>query len=144
MSKQDKKSSSPKKSLRDISPDAKKRAALMIGNTLILTFIYFGTMGLNEPVLSFTVTAGYWLAFAVFGLVYIVYNRAFTRNGVTEEMLPDTWSKDKKQEYIADAENRAKSSKWMLTVIIPVMIPIALDAIYLFTWPMIQGLFNFK
>ncbi len=144
MSKQDKKSNPPKKSLRDISPDARKRAVLMAGNTAILTLIYFGSMGLNEPVLSFIVTAGYWLVFAVFGLVYIIYNRAFTRRGVTEEMLPDTWSAEKKQEYIADAENRAKGSKWMLTVIIPIMIPIALDAIYLFTWPMIQGLFNFQ
>ncbi len=142
MSRRDNRKNTPKKELRDLSPEAKRRAALLVGNTLILTFIYFGTMGLNEPLLSFIVTAGYWLIFAVFGLIYVIYNRAFTRRGVTADMLPDNWSNEKKQEYIADGESRAKSSKWMLTVIIPIMIPIALDAIYLFTLPIIQRLFD--
>ena len=144
MSRRDKKKNMPKKEMRDISPDTKKRVALLIANTMILTFIYFGTMGLNQPVLSFIVTAGYWAVFGCFLVVYIIYNRGFTRKGITEEMLPDSWSAEKKAEYIADGAKRQQSSKWMLSVIIPLMIPIAFDAIALFTWPIIQNLFNFK
>lgn len=144
MNHRDKKKNMPKKEMRDISPDTKKRVALLIANTLILTFIYFGTMGLDQPVLSFIVTAGYWAVFGCFLVVYLIYNRGFTRKGITEEMLPDSWSAEKKAEYIADGAKRQQNSKWMLSVIIPLMIPIAFDAIALFTWPIIQNLFNFK
>ncbi len=144
MGKRNKKNELPKKELRDISPDAKKRAALLIANTLILTFIYFGTMGLNQPVLSFIVTAGYWAVFGCFLIVYIIYNKGFTRKGITEEMLPDHWTVIQKNEYIQDGKKRQERSKWMLSVIIPLMVPIAFDAIALFTWPIIQNLFNFK
>ena len=41
MSKNTKKELTPKKSLRDISPEAKKRAALLVFNTLILTYHSF-------------------------------------------------------------------------------------------------------
>lgn len=134
----------PKKQLSDISPEAKKNAALLIGNSLILTVIYFGTMGLNEPLLSIIVTLGYWLAFAGFSIAYVIYNHGFTRKNITPEMLPDSWDDEKKTEYIESGKKRQQGSRWMLSVIIPIMIPIALDAISLFTWPIIQNLFNFK
>jgi len=134
----------PKKHHKDISPEAKKRAAILVLNTLILTFIYFGTMGLEQPILSFIVTAGYWLAFAGFTVAYIMYNRGFTQKDITPEMLPDSWDAAKKAEYINAAAERQKRSRWMISVIIPILVPIALDAIYLFTWPTIQNLFNFK
>ena len=143
MSRRDNKSA-PQKQLRDISPETKKRAAILVLNTIILIVIYFGTMGLEQPILSFIVTGGYWLAFAGFTIAYIMYNRGFTQKGITPEMLPDFWDTAKKTEYIEAAEKRRKGSRWMLSVIIPIMIPIALDAIYLFTWPIVQDLFNFK
>ncbi len=146
MSKQDKnkREQKPKKALRDISPDAKKRALLLIGNTLMLTFIYFGSMGINQPILSIIVMVVYWLGFAGFLIAYIIYNRGFTQRGITEDMLPETWDREKKESYIASVKKREQDSKWMLSVIIPLMIPIALEAISLFTWPIIQDLFNFK
>jgi len=134
----------PKKQLSDISPEAKKHAAVLVANSLILTVIYFGTMGLQEPLLSLIVTAGYWLAFAGFTIAYVIYNRGFSRKNITPDMLPDSWDDNKKTEYIESGKKRLQASRWMLSVIIPIMIPIALDAISLFTWPIIQNLFNFK
>ncbi len=142
MSRRDKKDNKPKKELRDISPDAKKRAALLVANSLLLTVIYFGAMALNEPILSMIVTLGFFGGFGCFAVAYIIYNRGFTRKNVTVDMLPDSWSAEKKAEYIEDGRRRYEGSKWMLSVIIPLMIPIALDAISLFTWPIIQNLFN--
>ena len=133
-----------KKSIRNVSPTAMKRAAITIVNTTILTVIYFGAMSIEQPILSAIVTAGYWLGFAGFLIAYIVYNRGFTRKDVTREMLPDTWSEEKKTEFIEDTKRRYENSKWMLTVIIPIMIPIALDAIVLFTWPIVQNLLGLK
>ena len=133
-----------KKSIRNVSSTAMKRAAITIVNTTILTVIYFGAMNIEQPILSAIVTAGYWLGFAGFLIAYIVYNRGFTRKDVTREMLPDTWSEEKKNEFIEDTKRRYENSKWMLTVIIPIMIPIALDAIVLFTWPIVQNLLGLK
>lgn len=133
-----------KKSLRNVSSTAMQRAVITIVNTTILTVIYFGAMNIEQPILSAIVTAGYWLGFAGFLIAYIVYNRGFTRKDVTREMLPDTWSEEKKTEFIEDTKRRYENSKWMLTVIIPIMIPIALDAIVLFTWPIVQNLLGLK
>ena len=140
MKKNDKRELTPKKSLRDISPEAKKRAALLVMNTLILTFIYFGSMGINQPILTLIVNVGYWAVLAVLAVIYVIYNRGFTQKNLKPEMLPDSWDADKKAKYISDAEKRDSRSRWMLTVIIPIMIPIMLDAIGLFTWPIIQNL----
>lgn len=133
-----------KKSIKDISPEAKMRALLILANTVILTVIYFGATVIPQPILSSIVTIGYWSAFASLLIVYIIYNRGFSRKNVTEDMLPDSWSKEQKQKYIEEGQKRYNDSKWMLTVIIPIMVPIALDAISLFTWPMIQNLLGLK
>ena len=130
-----------KKDLKNISPESKKNFILLLANTVILTFIYFGSMGLDIPFLSIVVTFGYWIAFAGFLIAYIAYNRAFTRKNLTPEMLPDSWPKKKKDEYIAQGKIRFEKSRWMISVIIPIMIPIMLDAIYLFTFEMIKKLF---
>ena len=142
MKRNDKRERTPKKSLSDISPEAKKRAAVLVLNTLILTFIYFGSMGIDQPILAMIVNIGYWVVLLALVAVYLIYNRGFTQKDLTPEMLPDTWSAEDKEKYVEDAANRYKRSKWMLTVIIPIMIPIALDAISLFTWPIIQNLFG--
>ena len=140
MNKNSKKDLTPKKSLRDISPEAKKRAALLVFNTLILTFIYFGSMGINQPILALIVNVGYWIVLAVLAIIYVIYNRGFTQKSLTAEMLPESWDAEKKARYIEDAQKRDSRSRWMLTVIIPIMIPIMLDAISLFTWPIIENL----
>ncbi len=126
----------------------------MTVNSLILAFLYFAIMATNIVVIppyvitEYPITLAqmiytvYWAAFAAFTVVFVVYNRAFTRRGVTPEMLPDTMSAVEKAEYINDGKRRLEKSKWMLSVIIPLLITIALDAIYLFTWPIVQNLFN--
>lgn len=91
-------------------------------------------MGLNIPIVSFVVTFGYMLIFGGFLIAYIAYNRAFSRKGMTPDMLPDSWSNEKKQEYIEDGVRRQEKSKWMLSVIIPFLITLMADALYLFVW----------
>lgn len=143
----------PIKEKKEISPEAKKRAILLAANTITLTLIYFTVINLNVIVfpasvfgfpifLAHIVTVLYWVALAVFAIAYIAYNRAFSRKGITVEMLPDTWSAEQKEEFVEDGNRRLESSKWMLSVIIPLLVPILLDAIYLFTWPIITNLFS--
>ncbi|MBE6684308.1 MAG: hypothetical protein E7592_01495 [Ruminococcaceae bacterium] len=138
---------------KTVSPEAKKRAILLAANVITFTVIYFAAVNLNVLVvhprvfgfpifLAHVVMTLYWIALAVFLVVYVIYNRAFSRKGITIEMLPDTWTAEQKTEFVEDGQRRLESSKWMLSVIIPLLVPIMLDAIYLFTWPMISNLFS--
>ena len=139
---------------KNISAETKKLFIITLINSLMLAFIYFGAMSTNIVVIpAFVITAypimlgqivyfTYWTVFAVFIIVYLVYNRAFRRKGITPDMLPDTMSAEEKEEYINDGKRRQADSKWMLAVIIPLLVTIGLDAIYLFTWPIVQNLFN--
>ena len=141
---------------KQISPRAKALAISLVINSALLLFTYFGTMNLDIVVFPAGMLApypimigqivyyAYWIAFAGFLIAYVAYNRAFTRKNITPDMLPDSWSDEKKSEYINDGIRRQEKSKWMLSAIIPLLVTIAADAIYLFTWPMIQNLFNFS
>ena len=125
---------------KTVSTEKLRKASLLIVNTLILSFIYFGSMNLDKPILSAVVTVGFWVSFAGFLLAYVIYNRGFTRKNVTVEMLPEHWSDKKKKEYIENGNSRYERSRWMLSIIIALMVPIMLDAVILFTWPIIQRL----
>lgn len=138
---------------KEISPEAKKRALLLAVNVITFTIIYFVAINLNVIVLpasilgfpiflAHIVTILYWVALAVFLIVYVAYNRAFSRKGITVEMLPDTWTAEQKTEFVENGQRRLENSQWMLSVIIPLIVPIMLDAIYLFTWPIIANLFS--
>ena len=84
----------------------------------------------------------FWVTFAVFLLVFVIYNRAFTRRNLTAAMLPREWSTEQKENYIADGKKRLERSKWMVSVIIPLLVPIALDALYLFTLPIFESILH--
>ena len=144
----------PQSNPKEITPQAKRLAISLVINSALLLFIYFGVMDLDVIVFKAGVLApypiyigqivyiAYWAVFAAVLVAYIAYNRAFSRKGVTPDMLPDSWSAEQKEEYIADGVRRAENSKWMLSLISPLLVTIAADAIYLFTWPMLRSLFN--
>ena len=88
------------------------------------------------------VTITYWVAFAVLILAYILYNRGFNNKSIDPDSLPSIMTAEEKAEFISDRKRRYENSKWMLVIIVPLLITISLDAIYLFTWPMIQNIFN--
>ena len=146
--------SAPASVKRSISAKSKGLIFLTLINSFLLLFLYFGVMNLpiaifqagaiteNPIYLGQAVCVGYWVIFAGFLMAYLIYNRGFSRKNVTEDMLPITWSQEQRTEYIEDSKRRFERSKWMLAVIIPFLVSIAADALYLFTWPIIQSLFN--
>lgn len=68
----------------------------------------------------------------VLGLSYVIYNKGFSAKDVTPDMLPDTMSQDEKQAFIEDGKLRLRRSRWMLTLLIPIILTIACDMFYLF------------
>ncbi len=117
-------------------PEKKRMALMLIANTVLLVAIYYTAQGIAEelPIIGYIATFGYMACLAGFLIAYIIYNRAFTRKGLTPEMLADTMSYEEKMRIIEDANAREARSKWMLTVIIPFTFTIMIDALYLFVW----------
>ncbi len=119
---------------KPIDAKTRKKAILVGIFSLISLFVYYGITGMDIPALQFAVMTLYMVAFAALLIAYIIYNRAFTRKGVTEEMLPDAWSDEEKKEYIEDGKRRIERSSWMLMIIIPLLITFIAEAMYLFVW----------
>lgn len=90
----------------------------------------------------FYVMWAYMAATSALVIGYVVYNRGFSRRGVTRDMLPDTMTEDEKQAFIEDGERRMKKSKWMLTLIIPFIVTFAVDVLELFVGEQLVRLFN--
>ena len=127
-------------SIKNIPKEVLWKIALIAFNSIILTVVYFGFVQMAIPILSPIVMIGFWVAFAVALIVFVVYNRGFTQRGITIDMLPDSWSEEKKTAYIDGIAKRQKTSKVMLMVLIPLGVPIMLEAIIFFTLPTIQSL----
>lgn len=105
-------------------------------NTVLFFAVYrvllFYAEMTEETFYSFLVMVLYMALLLGFVLAYIIYNRFFYRKGVTPEQLPDEWSEAKKQEFIEDAIRRTERSRWMLTVIFPLVVTFFIDTVDLF------------
>ena len=80
---------------------------------------------------------GYIAAETILIAVYMIYNRAFSRKGITKDMLPADWSEEKKTEFIENGEIRLRRSRWMLIIILSFLFTFAVDLFELVIFPMI-------
>lgn len=114
------------------APEKKFNWKLLIILTLN-TAVIFGLYRflINTPA-SLYVLYGYLIAVSGLIIAYVIYNRGFSRNGLTLDMLPDTMSFEEKRDYIEDAARRKQKSKWMLTLIIPFLFTFAFEIFELF------------
>ena len=98
------------------------------------TVIFFGLYSylVNQPALMMPTL---WVYFAVTSILcfsYVIYNRGFSRRGITVDMLPDEWDEERKEQFVKSAERRQEGSKWMLMVIVAFLVTFLFDAIELF------------
>ena len=109
--------------------------------TVVVTLIVFTIYRLTMSTPYFHVVFIAYLALATVAiLAYVIYNRGFSRRGLTAEMLPQEWSEDKKREFIEDGEIRLKRSRNLLIIVIAFGFTFAIDIIELFTIPLITEL----
>ena len=107
-----------------------KRALILFVSTAFAMGLYFFLMNIYS-LWKFVVIAYVALA-SVLIIAYFIINRAFTGSGVTYEMLPDTMTRDEKEEYLADVADREKRSRPLLLVIFPIIITLLVDLFRLF------------
>ncbi len=121
----------PDKQSKPMSPEVKKRLWTTVALTFILLFLYYGCIALGW---AEAVMIAYFVAFTVLIVTYLAYNRAFVNKDVTVDMLPDEWSKEKKEAFVEGNRLRAEKSRWMVMIIIPFVVVFMCEALYLFVW----------
>lgn len=118
---------------------AKQRAAFKKNKKYILplvlnTVIFFAVYSylVTLPSLAIPTLWVYFGLTAAFCLAYIIYNRGFSRMNVTVEMLPNSMSLEEKQAFIDEAKTRLEKSKWMLTIIFPLLMTFIIDILNMY------------
>ena len=81
----------------------------------------------------------YLLAGGALGIYYVIYNRGFIGKNLTPDALPADMTVAEKKRFIEDCTTRMKKSRWMLTVILPILLTIAIDVILLLFIPTLEG-----
>ena len=98
-------------------------------------FCSFYYCSMRVPGIFFPVVmVSYMIVLTVLMVVYIVYNRGFSRKGVTEEMLPAEWTQEQKFEFIESGKVRLQRSKWILVFIIAILFTFIVEAFVLFVF----------
>ena len=96
---------------------------------VVFLFVYFTSIEFSFfPIVFWT----YMILLTVLVVMYIVYNRGFSRKGITVDMLPDDWEEEKKLEFVVETKKRLDKSKWMLVIIIAIIFTFLFDAFGLF------------
>ena len=124
--------------MNDKKPENKNKRylLLLLCNTVLFLLIYRIPLSYAEltdkTFGAFVVMVVYFALLLGFALAYLIYNRFLYRKGVTCQQLPDAWSEEQKLAFIEDGERRLQRSKWMLTIIFPLLFTFLIDAVDLF------------
>ncbi|MBQ9773851.1 MAG: hypothetical protein IJW30_04235 [Clostridia bacterium] len=106
-------------------------------NSVVLIALYFLGIRFAIPMEIIYIVAG-----AALGIWFIIYNRGFATKGATPDMLPNTMSMAEKLAYIEEGKERLRKSRWVLTVLLPMIVAVTVDLIILFLLPQLEGLFS--
>lgn len=109
--------------------ESKKMMLHLLANSVILIAVYF----LISEYFQFPYMMVIYLAAGFgLGLGYVIYNRGFVGKNATPDMLPDTMSPAEKQAFLNDCKARLQKSRWILTLLLPIILAVLADFIYLF------------
>jgi hypothetical protein len=130
----------------NVSDKEKKVNARNISKLLVMiaaTMIIFGVYRFMITQYYFEIVLGIYIAAATVSVLgYVIYNRGFSRRGVTEDMLPDSWSDEEKKEFIEDGERRLVKSRPLLILIFAFAFTFVADIMELYALPLIKDIFT--
>ena len=115
--------------------EKKKLMFYLLANSAILITPYFF---LSEALQFLYIAPIYLTVGAGLGIYYVIYNRGFVAKNATPDMLPDTMTLAEKQAFLQDAKERLHRSRWVLTILIPIVLTLMADMIYLYLLPQIK------
>lgn len=112
---------------------------LLIFNTAWLGAVYF----VLPAVLRFSYfPVVYLIVGGVLALVFVIYNKGFTHRRVKPENLPGNLSAEEKEAWNAEGERLLRRSRWLLTVLVPIVLILFADVLYLFVGQTVAGWFQ--
>ena len=118
--------------------EARQLMLMLLGNSALILTVYFVLNNLKFWPIFFI----YMGISAVLILIYVIYNKGFVYKDATPEMLPNTMTPEQKETVLGEAKARLRKSRWMLTVLVPIILTFMADIIYLFLIPMITEIFS--
>ena len=121
-----------------MKPEGKKLLVRLLLNSVILITLYFLIPSLFP---FYYMPHIYLLAGAFLGLYYVIYNRGFVAKNASPDELPAHLSPVQKQAFIEDGQRRFKNSKWVLTLLIPIILTFFADVVYLYLFPYFEEFF---
>ncbi len=116
-------------------PESKKKIALIV---LVNFIVFFALYLVGVRINAYVTFIIYTVLFGVTVIGYIIYNRGFTRKNVTLDMLPEEWPPEKKTEFIEDGKRRIEKSKWVLTIMLPMVAIYAYELIDIYVMPIVM------
>ncbi len=129
------------------SPPVEKRGAFGLSAPqrrmvlLITNLVGFGALYILLPKLGFYyLPVIYLLGGAALALWFVCYNRGFNTRGKTADMLSDEIPLADRETMIAEGNRRFDRSRWALLILIPLLLIMLVDLVYLFLIP--EGLFQ--
>ncbi|MBO5845202.1 MAG: hypothetical protein J6Q77_01020 [Clostridia bacterium] len=118
-----------------------KGSLVLFAIVLVSSVIVYVTYRILIDRFYLSVLIAYMVIETAFILAYMIYNRGFSRKGVTRDMLPPDWSEEKKDEFIRSGEERLKGSRWMLVIILAFLFTFFAEIVELYFLPFVLGLF---
>ena len=119
-----------------MKPENQWLLVLLIGNSILFSVAYFALAA------YFPIYIVYLAVGAVIALAFVIYNRGFIGKDLKPEQLPDTMSQEEKQKFIDDCAARLHRSRWVITILFPIVLAFCLDMMYLFLLPVLEGAFQ--
>jgi len=114
---------------KNVQTEAQRLMILLLINTAFSMILY---LTISEK-LHFNAILFIYLGIGVvLGVGYLIYNRGFVGKNATPDMLPDTMTIEEKQHFLEDCKARLRNSRWVLVFLIPILITVMADVIYLF------------
>ena len=108
-----------------------KLALLLAAIFVVLAVIYYILIAMcvvwAMPVL-------YTSAAVLFSAFFII-NRGFSREPVSREMLPDDWTDEKKDAFIADDTERKALARKLMIPLVPVLLLVGIDILIVMVLP---------
>ena len=142
MAKKKRQNNAPSQSQSHKKSVSKKDMAILLC-FIAVTLVVFGAYRFFITQPYFQVVFFIYLAVATVSiLTYVIYNRGFSRRGLTKDMLPDDWSDEKKQEFIEDGKKRLKRSRPLLILCFAFAFTFLMDIIELYCIPFLWELFG--
>ena len=114
---------------KKINPEAKRLMVMLLVNTIMTLFLYFY---ISEKLHFDSIMFIYLGIGFILGVGYLIYNKGFVGKNTTPDMLPDSMSFAEKQQFLEDCKSRMRRSRWVLVFLIPILLTIMADVIYLF------------